>query len=280
MIEGDPGRFRPTAPFRVYSVATVTDFGECERRGTADEPGGRSPGPRGADRDVHHVPGRSVRGGLHPSGAFRSRPPARALSNTFACSLLGWPRAEARSRASNAGAARVRVALARFGRSIARSLPTIVAAAASPPRDLARRRRPGVLARGADRVLTRPSFPPRTTHPSLTAARAGEGPDGGVEDGGGQGRAADIRKERQGLRVLHRRRAGAQDAAPEGRAPRTCVFARVPRTSSCVSVSRRSIRRARPAGTSNTSSPLPRIRPRRPAHLPPPLPPPFSSQWA
>ena len=46
-----------------------------------------------------------------------------------------------------------------------------------------------------------------------------------------------------------------------------------PRTSSCVSVSRRSIRRARPAGTSNTSSPLPRIRPRRrPAHLPPPSP--------
>ena len=42
---------------------------------------------------------------------------------------------------------------------------------------------------------------------------------------------------------------------------------------------RRSIRRARPAGTSNTSSPLPRIRPRRPAHLPHPLPPPFS-QWA
>ena len=54
-------------------------------------------------------------------------------------------------------------------------------------------------------------------------ARAGEGPDGGLEDARREGREADLREDRERIRVLRQRRPGAQDAAPEGRAQRTCV---------------------------------------------------------
>lgn len=55
-------------------------------------------------------------------------------------------------------------------------------------------------------------------------ADAGEGPDRGLEDVvRREVGETPVREERQGIRVHHRRRTGPQDAAPEGRAQRTCV---------------------------------------------------------
>lgn len=164
---------------------------------------------RDADEHVHDVPGRSFRRGLHPSGACR--PYDRAASSERA-SAAGIKRHSSRSEGrgversrSISGGVRVRASPLAIVRYLDRE-PFVRSGTVPAPR-----RPPRYPTLSS--MLTRPC---RQTNVDCRAD-AGEGPDGGVEDVvRREVGETPVREECEGIRVHHRRRPGAQDAAPQG----------------------------------------------------------------